>query len=325
MRHRLQWLIGLLIASPILIGVSVFLGDGWRHPFSLLQPERAGILVSRLWRAALGTLVGISLSVAGCALQATLRNPLAEPYVLGLSSGAALGAALCILAGGLAMSPLALPAFGFFGALVSMLIVYRLARVGRGTAPHTLILAGVIWGSVCGSALMFIVSQSSVEGLHAIQWWFLGDLQAFDVRLVEGAGALIALAFVGLWSISRRLNVLTLGEEMAGHLGLEAERTKVIALGLAAIMTAAAVSAGGVISFVGLIIPHATRALVGPDHRRLLPAAAMTGAAFLTLADSLGRTFLYPTEIPVGVITALIGGPFFLMILRVKRKEVWIG
>lgn len=325
MRNRRQWFRCLLIACPLIVAASVFLGDGWRDPLSLLQPERAGILTVRLWRVALGALVGASLSVAGCVLQAVLRNPLAEPYVLGLSSGAGLGTALCIMAGGLALSALALPAAGFFGALISMLIVYRLARVGRGTAPHTLILAGVIWGSVCGSVLMFIVSQSSAEGLHAIMWWFLGDLQVFDVRLVEGAGVLGLLAFVGLLAMSRHLNVLMLGEEMAGHVGLEPERAKIVALGLAAVLTAAAVSASGLISFVGLTIPHATRALVGPDHRRLLPAAALGGAAFLALADGFGRTLLYPTEIPVGVITALVGGPFFLMILRAKRKEVWIG
>jgi iron complex transport system permease protein len=325
MTCRTKWFWGLLIASPIVVAASIFLGDGWRSPLSLLQPDREGILTVRLWRVALGALVGASLSVAGCVLQAVLRNPLAEPYVLGLSSGAGLGTALCIIAGCLALSSFALPAAGFFGALISMWIVCRLARVGLRTAPHTLILAGVIWGSVCGSVLMFIVSQSSAEGLHAIMWWFLGDLQVFDVRLVESAGVLSLMAFVGLLSMSRHLNVLMLGEEMAGHVGLEAERTKMISLGLAAIMTAAAVSASGLISFVGLTIPHATRALVGPDHRRLLPAAAWTGAAFLVLADGFGRTLLYPMEIPVGVITALIGGPFFLVILRMKRKEVWIG
>ena len=325
MASRARWFWSLLIVCPILVVASVFLGDGWRDPLSLLRPERAGILTIRLWRVALGTLVGASLSVAGCVLQAVLRNPLAEPYVLGLSSGAGLGTALCIMAGGLAWSALALPAAGFFGALISMLVVYRLARVGRGTAPHTLILSGVIWGAVCGSVLMFIVSQSSAEGLHAIMWWFLGDLQVFDVRLVNGAAVLGLLAFAGLLAMSRHLNVLMLGEEMAGHVGLEPERAKIIALGLAAVLTAAAVSASGLISFVGLTIPHATRALIGPDHRRLLPAAALVGAAFLALADGLGRMILYPTEIPVGVITALIGGPFFLLILRKKRKEVWIG
>ena len=172
---------------------------------------------------------------------------------------------------------------------------------------------------------MFIVSQSSAEGLHAILWWFLGDLQVFDARLVEGAALLSVLAFIGLWSLSWELNVLMLGEEMAGHVGLESERTKKFALALSAVLTAASVSASGLISFVGLTIPHATRALVGPDHRRLLPAAACAGAAFLALADGFGRTLLYPTEIPVGVLTALIGGPFFLTILRTKRKEAWIG
>ncbi len=325
MRARSTWFRILLIVSPMIIAASVFLGDGWRDPLSLLQPERAGVLTVRLWRVALGALVGAFLSSAGCVLQAVLRNPLAEPYVLGLSSGAALGTAVCIIAGGLVLSSLVLPAAGFFGALVSMLIVYRLARVGRGTAPHTLILSGVIWGAVCGSLLMFIVSQSSAEGLHAIMWWFLGDLQVFDVRLVEGAAVLGLMAFAGLMAMSRHLNVLMLGEEMAGHVGLEPERAKMIALGLASVLTAAAVSASGLISFVGLTIPHAVRALVGPDHRRLLPAAALAGAAFLVLADGIGRTILYPTEIPVGVITALIGGPFFLLILRKKRKEVWIG
>ena len=325
MACRAKWFWSLLIACPVIVAACVFLGEGWRQPLSLFEPERVGILTVRLWRVALGALVGASLSVAGCVLQAVLRNPLAEPYVLGLSSGAGLGTAFCIIAGGLALSPFALPAAGFIGALLSLLVVYRLARVGQGTAPHTLILSGVIWGSVCGSMLMFIVSQSSAEGLHAIMWWFLGDLQVFDVRLVEGAALLCLLAFVGLLSISRYLNVLMLGEEMAGHVGLEPERTKGLALGLSAVLTAASVSASGLISFVGLTIPHATRALVGPDHRRLLPAAACTGAAFLVLADGFGRTLLYPTEIPVGVITALIGGPFFLVILRAKRKEVWIG
>ena len=325
MTSRTRWFWGLLIACPVIVAACVFLGDGWRDPLSLLQPERAGILTVRLWRVALGALVGASLSVSGCALQAVLRNPLAEPYVLGLSSGAGLGTALCIIAGGLALSPFALPAAGFFGALLSLLVVYRLARVGRGTAPHTLILSGVVWGSVCGSMLMFIVSQSSAEGIHAIMWWFLGDLQVFDVSLVESAALLSLLAFGGLMSMSRHLNVLMLGEEMAGHVGLDAERTKGLALGLSAVLTAAAVSASGLISFVGLTIPHAVRALVGPDHRRLLPASAFVGAAFLVLADGVGRTLLYPTEIPVGVITALIGGPFFLIILRKKRKEVWIG
>ena len=325
MRARITWFRVLLLFCPLIIAACIFLGDGWRDPLSLFEPARAGILTARLWRVALGALVGASLSVAGCALQAVLRNPLAEPYVLGLSSGAGLGTALCIMAGGLAFSALVLPAAGFFGALISMLIVYRLARVGRGTAPHTLILAGVIWGAVCGSVLMFIVSQSSAEGLHAIMWWFLGDLQVFDVRLVQATAVLSLLAFLGLLAISRPLNVLMLGEEMAGHVGLEPERVKGIALGLAAVLTAASVSASGLISFVGLTIPHATRALVGPDHRRLLPAAALAGAAFLALADGFGRMLLYPTEIPVGVITALIGGPFFLVILRTKRKEVWIG
>ncbi len=306
-----------------MILAGIFLGDGWAHPLSLLAPERRGILVIRLWRVGLGALVGASLAASGVVLQAVLRNPLAEPYVLGLSSGAGLGTALGIVAGAGLLTGWTLPAAGFAGALLSLIAVYNLARIGRVTSPHTLILAGVVWGALCGSLLMFIVSQSSAEGLHAIMWWFLGDLQVFDVRLALNVALLAALALVALMFFARDLNVLMLGEEMAGHVGLAPERSKVFVLALAALLTASTVCVSGLISFVGLMVPHATRALVGPNHRRLLPGAALAGAAFLVLADGLGRTVLFPIEIPVGVITSLIGAPFFLVLLRRKQKEIW--
>lgn len=323
MKNRNRWLIAVLAACPVLVVLGLFLGGGMRHPFDIFEPAQRGILTVRLWRVALGALVGASLAVAGAVLQAVLRNPLAEPYVLGLSSGAGLGAALCIVGGALAVSSLLLPGAGFVGALVSLAIVYRLARVGRSTAPHTLILAGVVWGSLCGSILMFLVSQSSAEGLHAILWWFLGDLQVFDVRLVQAVFVIVALAGLGLSFLARDLNVIMLGDEMAGHVGLAPERTKVLLLGLASLMTAAAVSVSGLIGFVGLTVPHAARALVGPEHRRMLPAAACLGAAFLVIADGVGRTLLFPVEVPVGVITALVGAPFFLVLLRQRQREMW--
>ncbi|MBN1268598.1 MAG: iron ABC transporter permease [Kiritimatiellae bacterium] len=323
MKNRNRWLIAVLAACPVLVVLGLFLGGGMRHPFDIFAPAQRGILTVRLWRVALGALVGASLAVAGAVLQAVLRNPLAEPYVLGLSSGAGLGAALCIVGGALAVSSLLLPGAGFVGALVSLAIVYRLARVGRSTAPHTLILAGVVWGSLCGSILMFLVSQSSAEGLHAILWWFLGDLQVFDVRLVQAVFVIVALAGLGLSFLARDLNVIMLGDEMAGHVGLAPERTKVLLLGLASLMTAAAVSVSGLIGFVGLTVPHAARALVGPEHRRMLPAAACLGAAFLVIADGVGRTLLFPVEVPVGVITALVGAPFFLVLLRQRQREMW--
>jgi iron complex transport system permease protein len=323
MKTRQRWFLFILIACPLLVAGSVFLGHGILRPMALLEPAQRGILTVRIWRVVLGALIGASLSVAGAVLQAVLRNPLAEPYVLGLSSGAGLGAALAIMAGASALGTLTLPAAGFAGAVISLAVVYRLAWVGRGTAPHTLILAGVVWSSLCGSILMFLVSQSNAEGLHAVMWWFLGDLQVFDVGLVWTVAAINGLGLLGLSFLARDMNVLMLGEEMAGHVGLDPERTKLVLLAIASLITAAAVSVGGLIAFVGLTVPHATRSLVGPDHRRLLPAAAWVGAAFLVLADGLGRTLFYPIEIPVGVITALVGAPFFLGLLRRKQKEMW--
>ncbi len=313
------------MASIVFIPLAVFIGPGITHPLSLFDPERRGILTVRIWRVAVGVLVGGALSVSGAVLQAILRNPLAEPYVLGLSSGAGLGIALAIVAGAVAVSAWTLPAAGFLGAAISLAAVYSLARAGRGTSPHTLVLAGVVWSSLCGSVLMFLVSQSSVEGLHAILWWFLGDLQVFDVRLVWSMFWIGLAGALGLSWLARDLDVLMLGDEMAGHVGLNPEKTKIVLLALAALLTAASVCISGLIAFVGLTVPHAARALVGPGHRRLLPAAACLGALFLVLADGLGRALLYPVEIPVGVITSLVGAPFFLALLRHKRKEMWGG
>lgn len=321
-RRRLS--LSLIVAFSLLaIGASVFLGADWREPWLLLAPENAAILSIRLWRVGAGILVGASLAIAGAVLQAVLRNPLAEPYVLGLSSGAALGTALAIVAGGALLAPLVLPAAGFAGAVASLAIVYALACVGRRTSPHTLILAGVVWSSLCGSLLMFLVSQSNAEGLHAVMWWFLGDLQVFDARLVIGAAVFCVLAVVVLVLHLRHLDVLMLGDEVAGHVGLHPERTRRLLLGLSALLAASAVSVSGLISFVGLTVPHAARALVGPGHRRLIPASAFLGAAFLAVADGIGRAVLYPLEVPVGVITALVGAPFFLLLLRRRQKQMW--
>ena len=171
---------------------------------------------------------------------------------------------------------------------------------------------------------MFLVSQSSAEGLHAILWWFLGDLQVFDARLALAAGGIVAATLLVLSLFIRDLNAILLGDNLAGHVGLNAERTKTALLALASVMTAAAVCVSGLISFVGLTVPHAARALVGADHRRLLPAAACLGAGFLAVADGLGRMLIYPAEIPVGVITALVGGPFFLWVLRRKGMRMWL-
>ena len=322
--RRNRRLIGLAMAAPAVLLLCLFAGGVPHGPALLFQGELAGILELRLWRVALGALVGAGLAMAGASLQAVLRNPLAEPYVLGISSGAGLGAVFCILAGGLALGAWVQPAAGFVGALVSLAVVYRLAFFAGRTSPHTLILAGVVWGSVCASVLFFLVSQFSSEGLHAVMWWMLGDLQVFDPGLVLLAAVLIAVSGLLLYGQARTLNALTFGEEVAGAVGVETESARRMVLVLASLLAATAVSISGLIGFVGLVAPHAMRAWVGPNQRRLLPASALAGALFLVVADAVGRTVLYPLEIPVGIFTSVIGGPFFLVLLRRRQKQVWV-
>lgn len=322
-RRNLRWAL-LALACPVVLAGCVLAGGTWRQPGLLFTPDYAGILELRLWRVFLAAVVGAALSLSGASLQAVLRNPLAEPYVLGLSSGAGLGTVMAVLLGGLAWGAWVQPAAGFAGAMASLWCVYRLALFGGRTAPHTLILAGVVWGAVCTSLLFFLVSQASVEGVHAVLWWMLGDLQVFDSRLAMGVALLTGVGGVLLYGMARPLNALTFGEDIAGSVGVEPERARRHVLVLASLLTAAAVSVSGLIGFVGLVAPHAMRAWVGPHHRRLLPAAALGGAMLLAGTDALGRTLLYPVEIPAGVLSALVGGPFFLALLRRHQKQVWV-
>jgi len=287
-----------------------------------------GIIRLRLARTVLAIVAGAGLSTAGAIFQALLRNPLAEPYVLGVSSGAGLGAAIAIVFGLSAVGVWTLPAMAFAGALATILLVYALARTPTGAVPtQTLLLAGVTVAAVLGSLLMFLVSIAPSEELHSVVWWLLGNLQVFDWRLLRVVAGVVAVVVAFTTLFSRDLNLMTLGEEPAAHLGLNVEWTKKLFFLTASLVTGAVVAACGLIGFVGLIVPHAVRLVVGPDHRRLVPATALAGAAFLVLADSLARLALVladsltglavaPLEIPIGVITAMCGGPFFLFLLR---------
>jgi iron complex transport system permease protein len=284
----------------------------------------SGILRLRLARTALGAVTGAGLSVAGVVFQAILRNPLAEPYVLGVSSGAGLGAALAIVLGLSAIGAWTLPATAFAGALGTILLVYALARTPNGTAPvQTLLLSGVVVSAVLGSILMFVVSVTPSEKLHSIVWWLLGNLQVFDWGLLRIVSAVVAAGIAMSVLFARDLNLMALGEEPAAHLGLDVEWTKKRFFLLASLMTGATVAACGLIGFVGLIVPHTVRLVAGPDHRRLVTASALAGAAFLVLADSIARTVIAPREVPIGVITAMLGGPFFLALLRKRKASYW--
>ena len=311
----------LLLALVAACLVSLFVGA---VPLPANDVWHSGIFRLRLARTALGVVAGAGLSVAGVIFQAILRNPLAEPYVLGVSSGAGLGAALAIVLGLSAAGAWTLPATAFAGALGTILLVYALARTPTGTAPvQTLLLSGVVVSAVLGSILMFVVSVAPSEKLHGIVWWLLGDLQVFDWGLLHIVSAVVAVGLAVSVLFARDLNLMALGEEPAAHLGLDVEWTKKLFFLLASLMTGATVAACGLIGFVGLIVPHTVRLVAGPDHRRLVPASALAGAAFLVLADSVARTVIAPREVPIGVITAMLGGPFFLGLLRRRKASYW--
>jgi iron complex transport system permease protein len=311
----------LLLALAAACLVSLLAGPVGLEAAALRRPA---ILQLRLARTAMAMIAGAGLSVSGVIFQALLHNPLAEPYVLGVSSGAGVGAAAAIVLGLAGAGVWTVPCTAFLGASGTVLLVYALARTSTGAIPvPTLLLAGVVVSSVLGSALMFLVSAAATERLHGVVWWLLGDLQVFDGKLLRIVSLAVTggLLFSGLFA--RDLNLLALGEEPAAHLGLDVERSKKLFVIVASLMTAATVSACGLIGFVGLIVPHAVRAVIGSDHRRLVPACALAGAAFLVLADSAARTILAPAEVPIGAVTALLGGPFFLVLLKRRPPCGW--
>jgi iron complex transport system permease protein len=257
-------------------------------------------------------------------MQAILRNPLAEPYVLGVSSGAGLGAAIAVLSGLASTGILILPASAFVFATLTLVLVFVIAERNGHASVYSLILSGVIIGSICSSILMFLVSTSSAEGLRTIIWWMLGSLQVSSYELLTVCAVVIAVGIAGSLMLARELDALTLGRETAHYVGVRTSVTVAVALGLATLLAATSVSLAGLIGFVGLIVPHAVRSLVGASHRRLLPCAAIVGGVFLAVCDAAARTVLDGRELPIGVITAVLGGPFFLWILRARRRSGWI-
>lgn len=316
-----------LVAVPLLLGLSLLLGPTGVMLPDFNEPVGKAIMALRFNRLVMGLLVGSALSVSGVVFQAILRNPLAEPYVLGVSGGAGLGATMAILFGAVAAVPLSLPLTAFVSAVATLFLVYGIASKGSGGVPsvYSLILSGVIISAICSSLIMFFVSMASVEGLHNVVWWMLGSLQP-----VPGGQRLVSVLFIasgigGAWLLSSRLNALTLGREMAHYQGINADVVIMVGLLCATLMAATAVSMAGMIGFVGLIVPHVARAMFGPDHRWLIPLSAIGGGTFLAVCDAFARTVLAPIEVPVGVVTALAGGPFFLLILQRKMKSTWIG
>ncbi|OGP58586.1 MAG: hypothetical protein A2V67_11675 [Deltaproteobacteria bacterium RBG_13_61_14] len=280
----------------------------------------------RLPRVFLAGIVGAALSVAGAGFQALLRNPLADPFLLGVSGGGALGAIIAMLldvsAAGFGIW--GVPLFAFAGALGTVLLVFSLARTEGRLPIHSLLLAGVVANAFFSAVIMFVLSLSSPERVQGVVFWMMGSVGSERWSLVAGIGVYVALAGAVLFGRARDFNLLSLGEEPAGHLGVEVERTKLWAFVAASLAVGAVVSVSGIVGFVGLVVPHLVRLSLGPDHRLLLPAAFLSGALFLILCDTLARTLVAPAEMPVGVVTALFGGPFFIWLLR-RRRAVAFG
>ena len=268
-------------------------------------------------RAALAILVGGGLALAGAVFQALLRNPLAEPYILGISGGAATGAVL-VLALGLATShSWALPTAAFVGALLAITLVLKVAAAADDRVDvRVLLLAGVVVGAFFTACMSFILSISDARTVRSAVLWMMGSLAGADWATVTTVALYTLPAALVLLGLARALNLLAIGEETAGYLGTDVERVKRAAYTVASLLTAAGVAATGVIGFVGLIVPHGVRLVVGADYRILLPLSFLAGAVFLTLADVVARTILSPIEVPIGVITAFAGVPLFLLLLR---------
>ena len=279
----------------------------------------------RLPRVVGGALVGAALATAGVLFQGLLRNPLADPYIIGTSAGAALGATIAmILPLNLALLGFGLiPLTAFIGALTSVILVYNLARVGGRTPVISMLLTGFVVSALLVAIIAFMMSIGDRLGLNlrSVFSFLMGHISVTNWNQLAVAAPLVIGGIIAARFFAFHLNAFSLGEEGAAYLGIEVERDKMLILSLGSLLTATAVSISGLVGFVGLVMPHAMRLSLGPDHRLLVPASALAGAIFLVITDLLARTILAPGEIPVGIITALIGAPFFLYLLRRSRRE----
>ncbi len=305
--------VGPTARSASVLGLEI--GFAPLFSFEVPSTSRTIVMTIRLPRILLGAIVGVSLASAGAVMQGFFRNPMADPSIIGVSSGAAVGAVAVITL------PVALP-FGLHGAafvtgLLTAFGVYLIATEDGRTPVATLLLAGVAVQTFLGAVISYMLVHSG-ESLQRAVFWLMGHLHNATWGEVEASILAAPPLLLIMLAYSRDLNVLLLGEEDAQTLGIEVERTKRVLLGVSSLITAAAVAVAGVIGFVGLIVPHMMRLLVGPDHRILLPTSALAGGAFLVLADTFARSG--PAELPVGIVTAALGAPFFLYLLR--RREV---
>ncbi|MBM5805001.1 MAG: iron chelate uptake ABC transporter family permease subunit [Candidatus Verstraetearchaeota archaeon] len=293
---------------------------GLVDPSSVSGVEETIILQIRMPRVLADAMVGAALAAAGVVYQGIFKNPMADPYVLGVSAGAAVGAALAIVLGiGFTLFGLStVPILAFAVSLIAVFVVYNISRVGSRVPVTTLLLSGLAV-SIFLSAIVAVLQVISGEKLHAVVFWLMGSFSYVEWKDVWATLPLICLGTAAIYFFARDLNALALGEETAQQLGVDTERVKKLLLIFGSLVTAAAVSISGLIAFIGLIIPHLTRILIGPDHRILLPTSIIVGATFLVICDAVARVIVSPVELPVGIITAFSGGPFFIYLLYKKK------
>ncbi|TCL74525.1 iron complex transport system permease protein [Rhizobium sp. BK251] len=296
---------------------------------ALSARDRIIIFDIRLPRAILGFLIGASLAVSGTVMQGLFRNPLADPGLIGVTSGSSLGAVTMIVLGGTVAAPIyalfgifALPIAAFVGGLVVTILLYRVATRHGQTSVATMLLAGIALGALALAFTGILIYMADDKQLRDLTFWSMGSLAGSTWVKVAAVGPIMFLSFLALPFMARGLNAITLGEAAAFHMGVPVQRLKNVAIVAVAAATGASVAVSGGIGFVGIVVPHILRMLIGPDHRFLLPAAALLGGSLLIFADVFARTIVAPAELPIGIITAAVGGPFFLWILLRQRSRL---
>jgi iron complex transport system permease protein len=320
-------LLGLFVSSvtvPISVILNILsvhiLGWGWIDEV----PVNIDMIIwkIRFPRVLLGLLIGASLSIAGAAFQGLLRNPLADPYTIGVSSGASLGAVFVLFFNIqiIGLGQFTLPFLAIIGGFAALMIVFGVTRLsGRGLSVETIILAGIIISSFIGAIVSLIISLSDQDNARQILYWLMGNIGMRGWPYVTLMLPFMVLGTIMLLAHSRELNALVLGEDSAKHVGVSVQRSKVWILVGASVLTGASVAASGSVGFVGLVIPHLVRLAIGPNHRHVLPISMLIGGGYLVLADLIARSIIAPQELPIGVITALIGAPVFAYLL-VRQK-----
>jgi cobalamin transport system permease protein len=303
------------LIGPVRVSVARALAAGGAE-----TADYAILFRTRLPRVLLAAVVGGSLGASGAALQGLLGNPLACPHLLGISGGAAVAGAAALVAGADPVSPL-VPLAAFAGALGAIAVVGLGSRAGGRTTPHAVLLVGVVFNAIAAALLMLLNAVVSYTQAQGVLFWIMGSLSTQSYKLIAGVALYSLVGLVWLAARTHDLNLLAAGEEGALQLGVDVERTRRAVFLASSLLVGAAVSVSGMIGFVGLIVPHLLRLQLGPDHRLVVPASFLGGAAFLVWADTFARTALAPVELPVGVVTALAGGPFFLYLLRRHLRQ----